>query len=172
VAPSLLPTKPDDWVKTNRRDAITLARLRRSGDITPVSVPAVEDEATRDLYRARAEAIRDLKTAQFRLTALLLRHAIRYTGRVTWAPAHLRWLSEVVCPTPAPQIVFQEYVRAITDHPERLARLEQEITNHVQPSGSPRSSTRCRPSAGCHLLSRGPPWPNSVTSPVLIILDT
>src|SRR5215467_2504384 len=132
VAPSLIPKKPGDRVKTNRRDAIKLARLMRSGDLTPVYVPAIEDEAIRDLCRAREDAIRDLKTAKFRLKAFLLRHDIRYTGRATWGPAHLRWLSEVVCPTPAQQIVFQEYVRAVTEHTERLARLEQELTDQGQ----------------------------------------
>jgi transposase len=132
VAPSLLPKKAGDRVKTNRRDAIKLARLMRSGDLTPVYVPTVEDEAMRDLCRAREEAIRDLKAAKFRLKAFLLRHDIRYAGRATWGPAHLRWLSEVVCPTPAQQIVFQEYVRAVNEHTERLERLEHELTDQVQ----------------------------------------
>jgi len=132
VAPSLIPKKPGDRVKTNRRDAIKLARLMRSGDLTPVYVPQVEDEAIRDLCRAREDAIRDLQTAKLRLKAFLLRHDIRYTGQATWSPAHLRWLSDVVCPTPAQQSVFHEYVRAITDHTERLARLEQELTEHGQ----------------------------------------
>jgi transposase len=132
IAPSLIPKKPGDRVKTNRRDAITLARLMRSGDLTPVYVPKVEDEAIRDLCRAREDAIRDLKAAKFRLKAFLLRHDIRYTGRATWRPAHLRWLSEVVCPTPAQQIVFQEYIRAVNEHTERLERLEQELTDQVE----------------------------------------
>jgi transposase len=132
VAPSLIPKKPGDRVKTNRRDAIKLARLRRSGDLTPVYVPKVEDEAMRDLCRARADAIRDLKTAKFRLKAFLLRQDSRYTGRATGSPAHLRWLSEVVCPTSAQQIVFQEYVRAVTEQTERLARLRQDLTAQVQ----------------------------------------
>jgi transposase len=132
VAPSLIPKKPGDRVKTNRRDAIKLARLMRSGDLTPVYVPAVDDAAMRDLCRAREDAIRDLKTAKCRLTAFLLRHDIRYPGRATWGPAHLRWLSEVVCPTPAQHIVFQEYLRAVTAHTERLARLEQELTDQGQ----------------------------------------
>jgi transposase len=63
---------------------------------------------------------------------LLLRQDIRYTGRATWSPAHLRWFSEVVCPTSAQQIVFQEYVRAVMEQTERLARLEQELTAQVQ----------------------------------------
>jgi transposase len=133
VAPSLLPKKPGDRVTTNRRDTSKLARLMRSGDLTPVSVPTVDDAAMRDLCRAREDAMRALKTAPFRLTALLLRHAIRYTGRATWGPAHLRWLSEVVCPTPAQQSVCQEYIRAVTDHTERLGRLEQALTDQVQP---------------------------------------
>ena len=132
VAPSLIPKTPGDRVKTNRRDAIKLARLMRSGDLTPVYVPTVDDEALRDLCRAREAALRDLKTATFRLKAFRLRHDIRYTGRATWGPAHLRWLSEVVCPTPAQQIVVQEYIRAVTEHTERLARLEQELTDQVQ----------------------------------------
>jgi transposase len=131
VAPSLIPKKAGDRVKTDRRDAVQLARLMRSGDLTPVYVPTVEDEAIRDLSRAREDAIRDLKAAKFRLKAFLLRHDSRYTGTATWGPAHLRWLAEVVCPTPAQQIVFQEYVRAVTEHTERLGRLEQELQEQV-----------------------------------------
>ena len=86
----------------------------------------------RDLCRARDDTIRDLKTAKLRLQALLLRHDIRSTGQAPWSPAHLRWRSDVVCPTPAQQLVCQAYVRAITDHTERLARLEQELPEHVQ----------------------------------------
>jgi transposase len=131
VAPSLIPKKPGDRVKTDRRDAVQLARLARSGDLTVVYVPRVADEAIRDLARAREDTLRDLKSAKFRLKAFLLRHDIRYTGRATWGPAHLRWLSEVVCPTPAQQIVFQEYVRAVTEHTERLQRLDQALQDQV-----------------------------------------
>jgi transposase len=132
VAPSLIPKKAGDRVKTDRRDAVQLARLMRSGDLTAVYVPAVEDEAIRDLSRAREDAIGDLKAAKFRLKAFLLRHDIRYTGRATWGPAHLRWLAEVVCATPAQQIVFQEYVRAVHEHTERLQRLGQELQDQVK----------------------------------------
>jgi transposase len=104
----------------------------RSGDLTPVYVPAVEDEAIRDLSRAREDVLRDLKAAKLRLKAFLLRHDIRYTGRATWGPAHLRWLSEVVCPTPAQHIVFQAYVRAVSEHTARLQRLERELTDQAQ----------------------------------------
>jgi transposase len=132
VAPSLIPKKAGDRVKTDRRDAVQLARLARSGDLTAVYVPKVEDEAIRDLTRAREDTLSDLKDAKFRLKAFLLRHDIRYTGRANWNPPHLRWLSEVVCQTPAQQIVFQEYVRAVSEHPERLQRLEQELQEQVK----------------------------------------
>ncbi|HXH14365.1 MAG TPA: IS110 family transposase [Alphaproteobacteria bacterium] len=132
VAPSLLPQKAGDRVKTDRRDAVPLARLMRSGDLTPVYVPRVEDEAIRDLTRAREDAMSALKAAKFRLKAFLLRHAIRYTGRAAWSPAHLRWLSAVVCQTPAQQIVSQGYVRAVTEHPARRQRLAQELQEQVQ----------------------------------------
>ena len=91
MAPSQIPKKAGDRVKTDRRDAVQLARLLRSGDLTPVYVPAVEDEAIRDLVRAREDTLKDLQAAQVRLTVFLLRHDIRYEGRATWGPAHLRW---------------------------------------------------------------------------------
>jgi transposase len=128
----LIPKKPGDRVKTDRRDARQLARLRRSGDLTPVSVPAVDAEAIRDLSRAREDTLRDLKAAKLRLKAFLLRHDIRYTGRANWSPAHLRWLSEVGCPTPAQQIVFQEYGQTVTEQTERLGRLELELHEQVK----------------------------------------
>jgi transposase len=132
VAPSLIPQKPGDRVKTDRRDAVQWARLARSGDLTAVYVPKVEDEAMRDLSRAREDAISALKDAKVRLKAFVLRHAIRSSGRANWGPAHLRWLAEVVCPTPAQHIVFQEYVRAVSEHTERLQRLEQALHEHVK----------------------------------------
>ncbi len=132
VAPSLIPRKPGDRVKTDRRDALTLARLMRSGDLTSIYVPQVQDEAIRDLSRAREDALEDLKTAKHRLKAFLLRQDIRYEGRATWTPAHLRWLADVVCPTPAQQIVFQEYLRAVTEQQERRGRLESELHEQVK----------------------------------------
>jgi transposase len=157
VAPSLIPKKAGDRVNTDRRDAVQLARLMRSGDLTPVYVPRVEDEAIRDLTRAREDAMSDLKAAKFRLKAFLLRHDIRYTGRATWSPAHLRWLSEVVCQTPAQQIVFQEYVRAVTEHTERLQRLEQELQEQVQ-------AWRLRPVVEALQALRGVPCIVAVTT--------
>jgi transposase len=104
----------------------------RSGDLTPVYVPKVEEEAIRDLCRAREDVLRDLKAAKLRLKAFLLRHDLRSTGQATWNPAHLRWLAEVVCPTPAQHIVFQAYVRAVNAQTARLQRLEQERQEQVK----------------------------------------
>ncbi len=126
VAPSLIPRTPGDRVKTDRRDAVTLARLLRSRDLSAIYIPGVEDEALRDLSRGREDALQDLKRSKRRLKSFLLRQDIRYEGRAHWNAAHLRWLSEVVCPPPPPQIVFQEYVRAVTEQQERLQRLERE----------------------------------------------
>jgi transposase len=127
VAPWLIPRTPGDRVKTDRRDAVTLARLLRSGDLSSIYVPTVEDEAIRDLSRAREDAVHDLKRSKVRLKAFLLRQDIRYEGRATWTAAHLRWLARVVCPTPAQQIVFQEYVQTVTEQTERRRRREREL---------------------------------------------
>jgi transposase len=125
VAPSRIPHTPGDQVKTDRRDAVPWARLARSGERTAVDVPKVEEEALRDLSRARAEAISDLTDAPCRLKAVWRRHAIRSTGRANWGPAHLQWLSGVVCPTPTQPIVLPEDVRAVHEPPARLQRLAQ-----------------------------------------------
>ena len=88
VAPSQIPKKAGDRVKTDRRDAMQLARLLRSGDLTPIYVPGVEDKAIRDLVRAREEVRKDLKAAKVRRKAFLLRQDIHYEGRATWGAAH------------------------------------------------------------------------------------
>jgi transposase len=131
VAPSLIPKKPGDKVKTDRRDAVDLARLLRSGDLTPVHVPTVEDEAIRDLCRARDAARLTLKNAKLRLQAFLLRLGRQYVGRADWTDAHRRYLAKGVCPTAAQQIVFQESVRAVDEQVDRLHRLEAELLEHA-----------------------------------------
>src|SRR5437867_6982336 len=127
VAPSLIPKRPGDKVKTDRRDAVELARLLRSGDLTRVYVPGVEGEAVRDVSRARDATLVTLKAAKLRLKSFLLRLGLHYTGRADWNEAHRRYLAKVVCPTAAQQIVFQESVRAVDEQVERLRRVEQEL---------------------------------------------
>jgi transposase len=131
VAPALIPRKAGDRVKNDRRDAIQIARMLRSGDLSPVYVPQVEDEAIRDLCRAREDSMKDARSAKLRLKSFLLRHDIRYEGKAAWNPAHLRWLARVVCPTAAQQIVFQEYLHAVTQHVERLQRIGESLQELV-----------------------------------------
>jgi transposase len=132
VAPSQIPKKAGDRVKTDRREAVQLARRLRSGDLSPIYIPSVEDDAIRDLVRAREDVLKDLKAAKGRLKAFLLRQDMRYEGRANWTAAHLRWLANVVCPTPAPQLVFQEDVRAVSEQTDRLRRVEAELPPLVQ----------------------------------------
>ena len=129
VSPSLIPKKASDRVKTDRRDADQLARLFRAGELTPIHVPDQEDEAIRDLVRARTAALRDQRQARNRLKGFLLRLGFRYTGRTSWNDAHKRYLSGLLMPQPAQQIVFQEYIHAIDDASERLARLDNAMVD-------------------------------------------
>ena len=108
VAPSLIPKKPGERIKTDKRDALKLAKLLKSEDLTPIYVPEPEDEAIRDLSRAREVAMKDLKDAKYQLKALLLRNNINYAGTANWSLKHLRWLTELVLSHPAQQIVLQE----------------------------------------------------------------
>ncbi len=127
VAPSLMPKRPGDKIKNDRRDSMEIARLLRAGDLTPVYVPSVEDEAIRDLCRARDATQVTLRAAKLRLKSFLLRLGLHYTGRANWSDAHRRYLAKVACPTPSQQIVFQESVLAVDEQVDRLHRIEQEL---------------------------------------------
>jgi transposase len=127
VAPSSIPKRSGDRVKTDRRDAMNLARLHRSGDLTPVRVPGAGDEAVRDLVRARDDAVRECRNARHRLKALLLRNGIPYAGKTSWTAAHLRWLAKLKMEHAAQQVGFQEYLHSITEATARIARLEQAL---------------------------------------------
>ena len=131
VAPSLIPKKPGERVKTDKRDALKLAKLLKSEDLTPIYVPEPEDEAIRDLSRAREIAMKDLKDAKYQLKALLLRNNINYAGTANWSLKHLRWLTELVLPHPAQQIVLQEFIQTISERMNRLERLDNELAHHV-----------------------------------------
>ena len=132
VAPSMIPKRAGNRIKNDRRDAMELARLHRAGDLSSVYVPDREHEAIRDLVRAREDAKNAERKARQQLKALLLRNGIRYEGKASWTHAHLRWLSEFKMPLPAQQVVFQEYVDAITTNTARVDRLTEEIARHVQ----------------------------------------
>lgn len=127
VAPSSIPKRSGERVKTDRRDAILLARLARAGELTAVRVPQAADEAVRDLVRAREDAVRECRNARHRLKALLLRNGITYAGKSAWTAAHLRWLATLKMAHPTQQIGLQEYLHAITEATARIGRLEQAL---------------------------------------------
>jgi len=127
VAPSKVPRKPGDRVKTNRRDADQLARLFRAGELTAIYVPDPQDEAVRDLVRARYQVGKQQHRARQQLKMFLLRHNLRYAGTTSWTPAHLRYLATVKLPFPEQQWVFQEMVNVITEAGERLARYDAQL---------------------------------------------
>jgi len=114
-APSLIPRKPGERVKTDRRDAIKLVRSLRAGDLSAVHVPTVEDEAFRDLARAWSAAREDLKAARCRLKSFLLSHGVHYLGRPDWGATHRRWLSTFSFDSAWQQLAFDEHRRTIED---------------------------------------------------------
>jgi len=127
VAPSLIPRKSGDRVKIDRKDSISLARLHRAGELTAVYVPAADDEAMRDLTRAKEDATIAGRKAKQHLSAFLLRYGKIYTGKSTWSKAHFGWIADIKMLHPAQQIVLQEYVRTVTECSEQVARLLAQI---------------------------------------------
>jgi transposase len=131
VAPSKIPKKSGDRIKNDRRDALNLARLHRSGELTAVYVPLEEDEAMRDLTRGREDAVKALRVARQVLLAFILRHGYRYSGRSYWSKAHWNWIADIKMPHRGQQIVLQEYVHAVQEQLERTQRLTQQIQGLV-----------------------------------------
>ena len=127
AAPSRIPRKSGDRIKNDHRDAINLARLHRAGELTAVHVPHAEDEAMRDLVRAREDTKGDEKKAKQRLLAFLLRSGHRYSGKAPWSQAHMRWLSGIKMPHRSQQIVLQEYIDALAVCKQRVQRLTDQI---------------------------------------------
>lgn len=127
VAPGLMPRRATDRVKTDRRDALSLARLHRAGELTPVWVPDQEQEAMRDLTRAREDLKAIERAARQRLGAFLLRHGHVYTGKSRWTQAHFRWLERIKMATPVQQIVLTEYIDTVCDAQRRVAALAEQM---------------------------------------------
>jgi len=128
AAPSLIPKKPGDRVKTNRRDAVGLAKLLRSGDLTAVWVPDRRHEAMRDLTRARETAMLDLRAKRQQISAFLLRQGLHYPeDKRTWSKSHLNWLASQKFDIAEHRIVFEELMEAMRQAQGRLDRLEAAI---------------------------------------------
>ena len=128
AAPSLIPKRPGDRIKTDRRDARNLALGLRAGTLTAVHIPGPEQEAFRDVVRAWQQSKRDVAKGKQRLKAFLLRNDLRYAGKDGWSAEHRRWLARLVLPSAAQQVVFQELVDTITEREARRSRLEAQMT--------------------------------------------
>ena len=124
AAPSLIPKQPGSPFKTDKRDARSIARLLRAGELTAVYIPEPTDEAIRDLCRARTDAVDDLRRCRHRLKSFLLRHGYRYQGKANWSQPHMRYLRELVLPHPAMKAILEEYLQGIDAAHERVQRLE------------------------------------------------
>jgi len=127
VAPSLIPQKPGNRVKTNRRDALSLVRQLRAGDLTAVWVPDAHHEAVRDLSRARGAAKRDQQAKRQQVSSLLLRLGRHYPGKKTWGKAHMSWLASQKLEHLEQRIALEEALLAVRQAGERISRLEQAI---------------------------------------------
>jgi transposase len=127
VAPSLIPKKPGERVKTNRRDALSLVKQLRAGDLTAVWVPDSGHEAMRDLTRARETAVEDLRCKRQQVSAFLLRQGLHYPGERTWTKTHRGWLASQKLEYAEQRIAFEEMLLAMRQAQERIERLEQAI---------------------------------------------
>lgn len=127
VAPSLIPAKKGDRVKTDKRDARKLARCLRSGDLEGINIPDPADEVIRDLCRARTDAVDDSVRNRQRLLSFLLRNGHLYTGRSHWTEAHMRYLRELVLIDPVQKLILEEYLQAVDAGENRVKGIEDHI---------------------------------------------
>ncbi len=131
IAPSLIPRATGDRVKTDRRDAVMLAKLLRAGELTPVWVPDPMHEAMRDLIRSRGAAMAQRQVARQQLQAFLLRHGRIYPGIKTWGPVFYRWLGDQKFELPAHQAVMQDYANAVLDADDRVKERDKQIADLI-----------------------------------------
>lgn len=145
VAPSLIPRKPGERIKTDRRDARKLASLFRAGLLTEVQPPSARDEAVRDLCRTREDARDDLMRCRHRLSKLLLRRALIYGGRTSWGQAHRLWLGALRFEDPVDQAVLDDYLLAIDHLVDRMKALSQKLEDlsREEPYAEPVAALRC-----------------------------
>jgi len=127
VAPSLIPRRSGDRIKTNRRDALQLAQLHRAGELTEVWVPDPEQEGLRDLCRTREDAVLACKKAKLNLRAFLLRHGLRYPGKRAWSKQYFKWLETVKFEFTAQQVVLQDYIDTTDRAMKRIGALEKQM---------------------------------------------
>ena len=145
IAPGLIPRKPGERIKTNRRDARKLVELLRAGLLTEVRPPTPQEEAVRDLCRARDDAREDLQRGRHRLGKLLLRRGLHFPGRKNWTRAHRQWIDSLVWTQPAERVVVDDYLLAIEQVEARLIELDARLTEIAQaePYREPVAWLRC-----------------------------
>ena len=132
IAVSKTPRKPGERIKTDRRDALALARYLRSGDLTPVVIPDPTDEALRDLSRASQDAVRARLKVRQQLKAMLLRHSKPFPGKSSWGATHERYLARVAFDHPAQQIAFAEYRSAVLEAHQRVERITAALREQLE----------------------------------------
>ena len=132
IAPSLIPKRAGDRVKTDHRDGLRLAELARAGELRAVWIPDPADEAIRDLARAREDAVNARTQARHQLKGFLLRHDVRYVGKTSWSKIYYRWLATLNFGFAGAQTAFTEYWQAVTAADERVARLTTASANSIE----------------------------------------
>ena len=131
VNPSSMPKCSGDRIKTDRRDGDALARLHRAGELTAIYIPTADDEALRELVRAREDAVGLSTQAKHRLKAFLLRQGRRYPGRAGWTRPYRRWLADLSFPLAPQHIALQEYRDTIDETERRVERLTEQLRQHT-----------------------------------------
>ena len=132
IAPSKIPQKSGEKVKTDKKDAKKLARLLRAGELDAIHIPSPKDEAIRDLCRARTDAVQARRRAKKQLLGFMLRNGMSYTGKTHWTQAHLNYLRKLAMPDPVQQIVLEEYIMEIDALEERVARLVDHMEEQLE----------------------------------------
>jgi transposase len=132
IAPSLIPKRAGDRIKTNRRDCLRLAELSRAGELRGVWVPDVADEAIRDVFRAREDAVKARTQARQQLKGFLLRRGVRYPQRTSWTKTFYRWLGTLHFDSAGAQIAFTEYWQAVSAADERVGRLSEAVVQSIE----------------------------------------
>jgi transposase len=128
IAPALIPRRPGDRIKTDRRDAGQLAILYRAGALTAIHIPTEQEEAARDLLRCREDIRADLLRARHRLSKFLLRHGRRFRAtRTAWTKRHAAWLQAQHWPLAALEQTHRAYVRAVDEAVGRLRAVDREL---------------------------------------------
>jgi transposase len=131
IAPSLIPRRAGDRIKTDRRDARQLAVLYRASALTAIHVPTAHEEAVRDLLRCREDIRTDLLRARHRLSKFLLRHGRRFTAKSTWSLRHHAWLRAQTWPLPALTQTHEAYLRAVDEAVARLRAIDTQLQELV-----------------------------------------